>query len=517
MVALETMVLVCALGAGGDTVLLDFTAAWCGPCQQMKPTVHRLAADGYPVREVDIDRHAQLARQYGVSSVPCFILVSGGREVARSIGGQSYDHLVRMFTAAGYQPAAQSAEATSPTVRAQSPDRLGDRLRQRVGQLFSPPANLPAVAPINTPPAAPTQRPDAQSLPAVQAPGFSAPADQTSYPPQQASTIRDDFAMRESPRSFETAVGHASAAKAAASSYSPRERALRASVRLTVESPSGNDIGSGTIIDVHGDEALVVTCGHIFRESAGKGPITVEFCGLPGVAAVPGKVISYDASRRDIALVAIRPAAALEPMRVAPPGFQIAERQPVFSVGCDHGGPARVMDSQVSGIDRYVGPPNIEVKGQPAQGRSGGGLFSAEGLLIGICNNADPADDEGIYAALSTVHEQLDQAGLRQLFAAVETTTHETPPQSAILVGQSTEFAPNAYAELPMNAAGHSGTEVIFIVRPQDGHGGRSEAITIRNPSPQLLELMHREAHSAAAPQANGDYARPIIRGQSTP
>jgi S1-C subfamily serine protease len=516
MVALKTMLLACALGAADDTVLLDFTARWCGPCQQMKPTVHRLVGAGYPVQVVDIDQHPQLARQYGVRSFPCFVLVSGGREVTRAIGVQGYDDLVRMFAAAGYASPKQAADTAAPTVRAQSPDRLGDRLRQRVGNLFSPPANVPTPPKRPTPPPPRHEPPPARNasppLPPVQSPGFSPDAEENRYQPLSvpapSAAGGDDLAMRNLPTTFDDAVGGA-AAKTAADKYSPQERALRASVRLTVESPSGNDIGSGTIIDTHGGEALVVTCGHIFRESAGKGPITVEFCGLSGAAPVQGKVISYDASKRDIALVAIRPPVEVEPVRVAPAGFLVGKRQPVFSVGCDNGGPARVVDSHVSGINRYLGPPNVEVAGQPTQGRSGGGLFNAEGQLIGICNAADPAEDEGIYAALSIVHDQLQQAGLRQLFAAVE-TTHSTPGAAPSPRDPETPGA-DRFAE-----AG-SGTEVIFIVRPRDA-AGRGEAITIRNPSPQLLELMRRELSQASAGGSRGgEYGGPIVRGQSGP
>ncbi len=55
-------------------------------------------------------------------------------------------------------------------------------------------------------------------------------------------------------------------------------------------------------------EALVITCGHLFRDTEGKGRIEVDLF-VGGVAStVPGQLIDYDANDRDIALVAIRPA-----------------------------------------------------------------------------------------------------------------------------------------------------------------------------------------------------------------
>ena len=56
---------------------------------------------------------------------------------------------------------------------------------------------------------------------------------------------------------------------------------IAASVRLRVEDPDGRSCGSGTIIDSRGGEALVLTCGHIFRDSHGKGRIEVDLFANP--------------------------------------------------------------------------------------------------------------------------------------------------------------------------------------------------------------------------------------------
>ena len=86
---------------------------------------------------------------------------------------------------------------------------------------------------------------------------------------------------------------------------------IGSSVRLRVDDANGHSYGTGTIIDSRSGEALVITCGHLFRDSKGKGPVMVElFTATPDgarvVAQVPGQIIDFNLDR-DIGLVSIRP------------------------------------------------------------------------------------------------------------------------------------------------------------------------------------------------------------------
>lgn len=73
--------------------LLDFSAEWCGPCQQMAPHFGKASKDGAnsSVRfgKLDIDHSSDVAEVYGVRSVPTLILFKDGLEVARAVGGKS--------------------------------------------------------------------------------------------------------------------------------------------------------------------------------------------------------------------------------------------------------------------------------------------------------------------------------------------------------------------------------------------------------------------------------------------
>ncbi len=79
---------------------------------------------------------------------------------------------------------------------------------------------------------------------------------------------------------------------------------VAATVRLRIKDSSGQSSGSGTIIDARRGEALILTCGHLFRDSQGKGPIEVDLSGPGGPERLPGRLIHYDL-QRDLALVAI--------------------------------------------------------------------------------------------------------------------------------------------------------------------------------------------------------------------
>jgi thioredoxin 1 len=70
-------------------VLVDFTAAWCGPCRAIAPIIESLAedyADRVTVAKVDIDANAGLAAEYRVRSVPTVMLISNG-EIRRILVG----------------------------------------------------------------------------------------------------------------------------------------------------------------------------------------------------------------------------------------------------------------------------------------------------------------------------------------------------------------------------------------------------------------------------------------------
>ena len=73
----------------GELVLVDFGAAWCGPCRMMEPTIEALAAEyagRVTVATVDADANLQAVTKYNVRSLPTFLFFKGGQVVDQVIG-----------------------------------------------------------------------------------------------------------------------------------------------------------------------------------------------------------------------------------------------------------------------------------------------------------------------------------------------------------------------------------------------------------------------------------------------
>ena len=414
--------------SAADVVLLDFSASWCGPCRSMAPLIGEISAAGWTVRHVDVDREGDLVRRFGVSGVPCYVLLVHGQETGRINGATTLSELENLLMQS--RPSAPASTAVASAA---------------INQTVIPGIPLPVTAlesPLSIEPPAKLRASAAALVPS----------------PPAKKTVRDSFPKPEQLPAPATPIGSAvgivPAQPAGLSSHQTLEPAARAALesklmhataRLRVEDAAGVSWGTGTVIDCRQGEALILTCGHIFRDSQGKGRIEVDLFGPSGSRGVAGQVVSWDL-KRDLALVSIFTEQKIEPVRVGGENRAAVAGEPVVTVGCNGGKDPTVHHSRVTAVDKYLGPANVQVAGQPVQGRSGGGLFGIDGTLIGVCNAADPTDNEGLFAALPTIHEQLDEMGLSFVYRAAYPSGAVASTGSAPGAGMS---VPNMPAEMP--------------------------------------------------------------------
>ena len=80
------------------TVLVDFWAAWCGPCQMLSPVVDEVAEalTDVKVGKVNIDEQPDLAARFDVMSIPTLVVFKDGQEVEQSVGVIPKESILKM-------------------------------------------------------------------------------------------------------------------------------------------------------------------------------------------------------------------------------------------------------------------------------------------------------------------------------------------------------------------------------------------------------------------------------------
>ena len=320
---------------------------------------------------------------------------------------------------------------------------------------------------------------------------------------------------------------------------------VNSSVKLRVDADNGHSWGTGTIIDTRrgpeGQEALILTCGHIFRESKGQGNIEVHLFGDNSTVRVLGTCLYYDLEI-DLAFVVIAPPCPVRAVPIAPDSYRIQPSQQAWSVGCDHGANPTVRQHQVLSIDR-IGTSKtnsvpfhyIQVSGAPVGGRSGGGLFCAEGYLIGVCNTADPVVNDGHFVPPHIIRYVLDRMDLAHVYQQPSLGEPQAPQTLAALAPLTTlepvaqPAVPMAAVSMPMpmyaeNKAGMSlaeqatleeierrkqdGDEVIVIFRSRRNPEIPSDVVVLKGTSDQFLDALVK---NPSASSLNNPAYNPVI------
>ncbi len=80
-------------------VLLDFWAAWCGPCRMVAPIVEEIAAQRPDIKvgKINVDEQPELAGRFGVMSIPTLVVMRDGKVVRQSVGAQPKERILAML------------------------------------------------------------------------------------------------------------------------------------------------------------------------------------------------------------------------------------------------------------------------------------------------------------------------------------------------------------------------------------------------------------------------------------
>ncbi len=339
-------------GSVPGPAILQFHADWCAPCQEMEPAIQALREGRYPVKQIDVEEHPELAETFGVSKVPTLIIVDED--------GQPVDRMTGIVSA----------------------QELASRYNRSLSDSGTPRSVSQSARPQN-----------ARNVRLVS-------ADPTPVLPKPWATV----------------------------------------VRITVRDRMLG-FGSGTVIDSTPERSIILTCAHIFKVSRGRQPSPDQFRlpvqvelfdgNLTGPTSqtvrplgdpMPGRVIDYD-FERDVALVEIKPGRVIASSRVVPKHWSPESQMRMYTVGCSRGRDATAWNTKIEKpIIRPFGSqrPNyfaILCQYSPIRGRSGGGLYTDNGYVAGVCNFAfDPGVSKGLYAAPPSIYEILDRNGLSSLY-----------------------------------------------------------------------------------------------------
>jgi thioredoxin 1 len=80
-------------------VLVDFWAAWCGPCRMVSPVVDEIGEEHSEIKvgKVNVDEQGELAQQFGVMSIPSLMVFKNGKVVNQAVGARPKEDILALL------------------------------------------------------------------------------------------------------------------------------------------------------------------------------------------------------------------------------------------------------------------------------------------------------------------------------------------------------------------------------------------------------------------------------------
>ena len=229
-------------------------------------------------------------------------------------------------------------------------------------------------------------------------------------------------------------------------------------VRVKISTPNAAlGLNSGVVIRSTDSDSLILTCAHNLRptDRSGSGSITTRenfkgrisvdlFDGKlarqgphpakVGIALrdLPAELYGYDLAA-DLAVLLVKTDRRLPASPLVPRNWKPSSGMKMYSVGCSNGSDATAWDTTLldmiarysrsgDGLSPAVGTNLMKCTHEPKPGRSGGGLYTTDGYLAGVCNYADPAEHVGLYAPPEEIRRFLTNQGLGIVHEGVDPT-----------------------------------------------------------------------------------------------